>query len=366
MRVPKRILIVALRQIGDTLVTTPLIDDVRSRWPEADIDFLGFAAGIGILSGHPYLREGIVSPERPSRVETWQLIRRLWRRYDLALITQPNDRSFLLGLIAARTRYAVVPNDVKQGWWKRWLSARTVEVDYFAQHVVTEKRRLLEHPVRRPVSLRPPLAGELPSSLSLWLEGKPYVVVHATPLGAYKRISETTWLRLMESLAQRFRIVLTGSKSPSDRALNARLCASVSDTTRQALWDASGELDFPALTRLLEGGRLFLGVDTSVSHLAAAVGLPMVVFFGPTPPTNFGPWPKGFEGEQPYALRQPVQRVGSVTLIQGAGDCVPCRRAGCDDSTSGPSECLLGLTYERLWPEIEKRLAEFPFEPATQ
>ena len=41
----KRILVIATRQIGDVLLTTPLVRAARERWPQARIDVLGFAGG---------------------------------------------------------------------------------------------------------------------------------------------------------------------------------------------------------------------------------------------------------------------------------------------------------------------------------
>jgi heptosyltransferase-3 len=102
-------------------------------------------------------------------------------------------------------------------------------------------------------------------------------------------------------------------------------------------------LSFGQLSTLLKGAALYIGVDTSVSHLAAACNTPSIVLFGPTPPTNFGPWPNGFKEPQPYRLKASEQTVGPVTILQGPGDCVPCRKAGCDDSTVGVSQCLLHL-----------------------
>jgi heptosyltransferase-3 len=91
---------------------------------------------------------------------------------------------------------------------------------------------------------------------------------------------------------------------------------------------------------LIQGALAYVGVDTSITHLAAACNTPTIALFGPTPPTNFGPWPNGFIGEQPYQLRARAQTVGNVTILQGPGECVPCRKAGCEDRASSHSECL--------------------------
>jgi len=358
---PQNILIIALRQIGDTLISTPLIDDIAYAWPDAKIDFLGFSSSLGILEGNPHIRTFICSSAKPKRSEYLSLIKRIYRQYDLAMVTQPNDRSHLFGLLAAPIRYGVVPNDAKQGWWKRWMCKHTVEVDYYQQHVITEKRKLIPEGLRRlhhPVSVTPPRALPLPASIQSWIDDSPQktLVIHATPLGNYKRIDTDTWQAVITSLLQNHRVILTGSDAVSDVELNAKIVASIPINLRSMLKDTSGQLNFGQLCNLLHRVDLYIGVDTSISHLAAACNTPSIVLFGPTPPTNFGPWPNGFTEVQPYLLKAQEQTVGPITILQGPGTCVPCRKAGCDDSTLGVSECLLQLDPKTILHAVERKL----------
>ena len=57
-----RILVICTRQIGDVLLTTPLIDAAKQRWPAARIDVLGFAGTLGMLRGNPQIGELIEVP----------------------------------------------------------------------------------------------------------------------------------------------------------------------------------------------------------------------------------------------------------------------------------------------------------------
>ena len=80
------VLVVVTRQIGDVLLTTPLIHAARLRWPQAAIDVLGFEGTLGMLQGNPDVSNLIATPARPGAGGLWRLARRLWRQYDLALI----------------------------------------------------------------------------------------------------------------------------------------------------------------------------------------------------------------------------------------------------------------------------------------
>src|SRR2546421_341774 len=87
-----RILVVALRRLGDVLLTTPLIRSLKRAWPDSAIDVLVFRGTEGILAGNPDIARVITVPERPGAGESLVLLCGLWRRYDLALLTQSGDR----------------------------------------------------------------------------------------------------------------------------------------------------------------------------------------------------------------------------------------------------------------------------------
>ena len=55
-----RILVVALRRLGDVLLTTPLIRSLKQAFPDAAIEALVFAGTEGILAGNPDLA-GVVT-----------------------------------------------------------------------------------------------------------------------------------------------------------------------------------------------------------------------------------------------------------------------------------------------------------------
>src|SRR4051812_35006803 len=94
-----RILVICTRQLGDVLLTTPLIRAARQRWPAAAIDVLGFGGTLGMLRGNPDVEQLIEVPAGSGWRQSWPLIRHLWRRYDLALVAQYSDRAHLYGFI---------------------------------------------------------------------------------------------------------------------------------------------------------------------------------------------------------------------------------------------------------------------------
>ena len=356
---PKKVLFIATRQIGDVLVTTPLISKARELWPDAEFHFLGYRGKLDMLKGNPDIAEIIETSDRPGFAEYLSLFNRLFQRYDLAVVTQPSDRAYLYGLVAALRRVGVLgghpqgkdskenSKTEKQNAWKKFISMHNVTVDYFAQHVIAEKLRLLEVFFRNPndlfkeaISVTPPVGEPLTPLIANQLN-QPYAVLHPGPLTAYKRWPLAYWQKLIEWLVQEgMQVVLSASPAKQDLQLNHDILSLLDEGTRMQVIDTAGKLSIPQAGTLLRGAALYIGVDTSITHLAAACNTPTITLFGATPPTNFGPWPNGFIGDQPYQLRARTQTVGCVTILQGPGECVPCRKAGCQDRADSNSECL--------------------------
>lgn len=375
---PKKVLFIATRQIGDVLVTIPLISKARELWPDAEFHFLGYRGKLDMLNGNPEIVQIIETSDRPRLKEYLSLFFRLFQRYDLAVVTQPSDRAYLYGLVAAHQRVGVLgghPQGMtaenknkksksdKQNAWKKAICLHTVDVDYFTQHVITEKLRLLEvfyqsrqELFAEPISVTPPDGDPITPSIAAQLQS-PYVVVHPGPLTAYKRWPLSYWETLLTWMVQQgWQVVLSASPAKQDLQLNQDILSLLDEETHSKMVNTAGLLTIPQAETLIQGALAYVGVDTSITHLAAACNTPTIALFGPTPPTNFGPWPNGFIGEQPYQLRARSQTVGNVTILQGPGECVPCRKSGCEDRASSHSECLNQLDPTQVIEALQSAL----------
>jgi len=360
----ERILIVATRQIGDVLCTTPLVRQLRQLWPRARLDVLGYEKTLGMLEGNPDIDGVIESSEHPGWTEYRGLLKKIFRQYDLSVVTQPSDRAHLYGFLAAPKRVGIVPTKALHSWWKKALCLHTVELDYWRQHVVIERLRILEaflppqsqNHLAPTAPVIPPAAEPLPQELTGFVKAGPTVVIHATPMWRFKRWPVNHWAQVIETLVPiGYNVVLTGSSSQQDRVLNQEILSALKVTApsigSDSVRDYAGQLSLGQTVTLLKAASLYLGVDTSITHLAAACGTRTFALFGATPPTNFGPWPMDTSVQStdlsPWALKgvgdtgsARTQVRSNVTIIQGPGGCVPCRKAGCLGKFESHSDCL--------------------------
>ena len=353
-----RILVIVTRQLGDVLLTTPLVRAARARWPQAQIDVLGFGGTLGLLRGNPDVNTLIEVEGGAGWRASWPLIKRLWRRYDLALIGQPSDRAHLYGLVAARRRSGLVTWHRSKSWWQRLLLTHAVEVPAVRGHVVLEKLALLAPWVAAPgeISVLAPPGAALPADVLAALQPG-YVVVQVPSLVHYKQWPLAHFRQLVPALvADGRQVVLTGSASAADRERVAEVLASVPEAGASQALDVAGRLDLNQVATLLAGASLYIGPDTSITHLAAACRLPVIALYGPVDPRIFGPWPQAHGATQPWLPSAGRQVAATITLLQGPQPCVPCNGAGCDKHDNSRSECLVSITPQRVLAEARRLL----------
>lgn len=353
---PARILVLCTRRLGDVLLTTPLIRALKRAWPAARIDALTLSSSAAALAGNPDVDRILTLRERAPLRESLRAVGSP-RHYDLALSTLYNDRPHLLALWSAGTRANIVPPPGAPGArWKRWLSQRSAALQ--PVHTVVQYLRLADAlGIARWHEVVPPRPVDTRALEALLGPGRaPYAVVHPAPLYAYKAWPLAAWQALIAWLGrQGLRVVVTGGPGAEERAFVARV---VENAPAGAAIDASGRLALAELTPLLEGARAYVGPDTSVTHLAAATGVPTVALFGPSNAVVWGPWPQGHagSGDSPWKMHAPWQQQGNVWLLQGLEHCVPCLLEGCERRLDSRSQCLDELPVARVVAALDLAL----------
>lgn len=348
---------VAMRYLGDVLLTTPLLRSIRMAYPDAHLDILVFRNTAAMLEGNPDINRVITTPNRPAFSDYCQLLPQLFRRYDLAVATQTGDRPFLYALIAAPLRIAAVPPKKTTGWWKRFFMRRWTEFDD-ETHTVLQHLKLADLlGIDRNYNLAPPQdsdIGQLRKRLVFLADNTAYAVLHMHPQWTYKRWTRQGWIEIGQYLSQSgLRLIVSGGPTQEEKDYIAYIASELpGDTVNLA-----GQVSLAQLAYIIAQAKLFIGPDTGITHLAAATGIPVIALYGPTNPVKWAPWPNGFEQNANPFVKTGCQQVNNISLIQGKGDCVPCHLEGCDRHRQSRSLCLDTLSSEQVKQVIAKLLA---------
>lgn len=342
---PRTILVISLRFLGDVLLTTPLLRSLRQAYPLAAIDALVFAGAEGVLEGNPDVRQ-VIATERGEELALW---RRLWRKYDLAVVAETADRPHLCGFIAGRRRVGLLPPGRAKAWWKRLsLAHGVVSPNELARPLGYERLARTMGIAWLPEMVAP--TADMPAVawrdvLGFDAARERFAVLHLAPRFRYKRWNTPGWHALIAWLqGGGLRVVITGGAGEDERVYVREVLAGA----QAPVIDVSGRLRFAQTADLLRRAALYVGPDTATTHLAAACGAPTVALFGPTDPRLWGPVPRlGLPA--PYAKVALLQRRDNVALLQEPSlACVPCQEEGCDKHRESRAECLDVMSAARV------------------
>jgi heptosyltransferase-3 len=344
-----RILVITLRRLGDVLLTTPLIRTIRRRLPRATLHALVFRGSQGILAGNPDIDDVLTMAERPAMAETLALIGRLWRQYDLVISTQAGDRPTFFAWTAARRRVGIVPRPGEPGiWWKRRVHDVSV-VPPPDMHRITQ---LMQLATALDIDPAPDIVVPQGGTVDGVAPRASYAVVHPSPFYRYKRWTDAGWRGLAQGLVERgLAVVATEGPDPAERAYADQLWAGEA----AHLIESRLRLDWQNLTALLADAKVYVGPDTSVTHLAAGTGCPTVALYGATSPQLIGPWPIGGLAE-PWRPAGTIQNRGNVWVVQNPLPCLPCERLGCAGHLDSHSQCLDELSVRQVLTAVDEAL----------
>ena len=278
-------------------------------------------------------------------------MRRLWRRYDLVVSTQSGDRPTFYALVAGRRRVGLVPRAGETGAsWKRY-AYHTAVAPAPDTHRIAHLQQLAD-------ALNLTFADELVCPRGTPLPASapraPYAVLHANPAYRYKRWTDDGWRALARALAERgLTVVVTGGPDPAERSYLDALWSPVAP----AVVRLDGALDWPQLAALLGQAAVYVGVDTSMTHLAAGAGCPTIAIYGPTSPRLIGPWPVGGLA-RPWDPAGTIQRRGNVWVVQNPLPCLPCEKLGCAGHLDSYARCLDELAVRQVLTAVDQALVK--------
>lgn len=284
-----RILLVKTSSMGDVIHNLPVVADLRSRFPDAEVHWLVEEAFADIPRLHPGVNEVIPVALRRwrrqlHRLSTWREMAGLRRRLqalacDFILDTQGLLKSALLGAMARGVHIGYGRSCAREPLAARFYD-RTFDVDP-AAHAVVRYRALAAQAFDLPADLALDYGLPRPQTAPPWVPGTPYaVLLHATSREE-KLWPEGHWIALGLQLRQRGLRALLPWGNAAESARAQRLAARIQDAI------VAPPMRLAEAAALLAHGRVVIGVDTGLVHLSTAIGTPTVgIYCGSDPAKN--------------------------------------------------------------------------------
>jgi len=359
----RKILIVIRRSHGDVLLSSTLVNALHSEYPAAYIDLLVNDDTLATARAVPNVHAIHYFSYKWRKIGLWaclskeiQLIRSIFRKYDLAISLTANERSNIYAFLAGQTSIGNEGTQREQFSWKNVLLGHTYIFDA-GQHTI--------HNNLKPLQLLKIPTGKIKAQIQYSAEAKTkvkqilaernikhFLIFHASARYQHKIYPVDLRNQLLDNLSGLgIPIIITGGPSQLDQQISSELPVNenIYDLTNQTSIDET-----IALTDLSLG---YIGMDTLNVHIAAALNKRIFLISGPTPLAVWSPWSNDL---QTCATEdKPLQTYGNITVFQANLDCVACGLAGCDDR-DGESKCLTIISPKTIFREIKHWLTIRP------
>lgn len=266
----RRILFISLSNIGDAIMTTPVLERLHQLYPDASIDLICDKRSKILFQHCPYRGEIIIKDKRADKLTLARQLKGLRKtRYDLIVDLRTDGLAYLL---RARQRLTK---------WGRKA---------YGPHAVEELISII-HRIN-PDKVIPPTttwlddtslaqAEQLTDSLpgSCWLA-----------MGPGANWPPKTWA------SDKFAEVANALKDAVDAVIilggpkDLQECEATQALLNMPFIELAGKTDLLGAAAVIKKCSLFIGNDSGLGHLASAVGTPSITVFGPGRPQRYHPW----------------------------------------------------------------------------
>lgn len=331
-----RILVVRLRSIGDTVLATSSLIALRRFLPEAQIDILLEDWVAPVLENFDAVDNVLaVGKDAQSRLKIARQIRR--NKYDVVFNLHGGTTSTFFVRASGASHRVGFANYRYSFLYNHRLSS---PLDFWQQkfaHSAEQQLALLGF-VGVPVSDKPKSllvvsqkqAEEMELFLHIYgIEDEKIAIIHPAAAFETKRWSVENFAKVIDYLAAQniFSVVVAAPKEEN-------IVRELSQKT-STLFHGFTKLSLPEITALASRAKIFVGNDSGIAHIAAAVNAPTVVVFGSSNRHHWRPW-----------TNAPNE------IVYEELPCQPCAGYFCKEFNE--PECIRRVSVESVIEAIEK------------
>ncbi len=331
-----KVLVVRLRSIGDTVLTTPSLIELRRFLPDAQIDVLLEDWVAPVLDGFEEVDSVVtVSKSTKDRVKLAKKIRK--EKYDVVFnLHGGSTATFIVRASGAKHRvgyksyqYGFLHNhllDSAKSFWKRdktHSAEQQLALLGFVGVPVDDKTK-----TKLSVSsAATEKVNELLTSNNL--ATREIALIHPAAAFESKQWAVENFAKIIGFLDSKT-VAPIAITSPNEKIITDK----IRENTGIAFASCSN-LSLPEVTALASRARIFVGNDSGIAHIASAVQTPSVVIFGSSNRDHWRPWTDA-----------------PCEVVFEKFPCQPCKGYVCE--AFDEPECILGVTVGSVESAIEK------------
>ncbi len=278
---PKRILIVRTDRIGDAILSTPVIKNIRLAYPKAYVAFMCRPYAKDIFEANPDLNEVVLYDKDKKQNSLFHsflfsfYLRK--KKFDWVIILHPTNRVHIISFLAG------IPQRI--GWDKKngWLLTKKIphlkqegvkhEIEY-----TLDLLRALNIPIKDK-NIFFPIREDSINKVNAVLEEKgvapqeKIIIIHPCASCPSRRWPQNYFLQLIRLLQKDTKYKIAVISAAEDKNLAERLVSEC------GVIDLRGRLSLAETGALMKRGALLISNDSGPAHIAAAMETPVIAIF---------------------------------------------------------------------------------------
>jgi lipopolysaccharide heptosyltransferase I len=343
----EKILIVRLSAIGDVIHSLPTAYALRRKHPNAQIDWLVEEQAYPLVKLNPYIDNVIVLPrKRWKKLINKDFIKGIKSFFSFFKKLRAENYDITLDLQglfkSAISSFLISPN-LRMGP----ADGRELSTLFYQAKIDPPQKKV--HRIKKYLHFAAALDAEI-NEINYGLKLTPVIKSRVGRLFEENRINTnskiviinpfTNWesknwflesyFKLANELIKNgYHVIFTGSQDDKE-AIDSFEAAEKENYSNLA-----GKTDLQELAEVYRRANLYIGGDTGPTHLAAAIGIPVVALMGPTDPETNGPYGEGHTVIQDNSL-----------------ECIRCWDRHC----SRNMQCMKSISVEQVLRIAKKKL----------
>jgi len=316
----KKILFITLSNVGDVILTTPVLEVLAGEFPDAVSDILVGPQGKDVFMGHERVREIIIYDKKASWAEKFKLFLRLLKnRYDMVV----DLRNTVLPIVLF-PKYKTNPLRHKK---KKSLHKKDIHLSRVKEMGIDTSRSRIRIPV-------PEEDRAYVDKLLCSLGSMPFVILGPGAKSHVKRWPLKNFAKLADNIKKELshETILIGDDK--DKVVIQRILFYMKTKPINFI----EKTNIRQLAYLIKKAKLLITNDSAPLHAGSAVGAPILAFFGPTDEKKYGPAGNG----KSKVLRKNLK-------------CAPCEVAQCVNY-GNKYECLNAISVEEAFRAVKELL----------
>tara|TARA_B110000238_G_scaffold179394_1_gene202625 strand:+ start:208 stop:1131 length:924 start_codon:yes stop_codon:yes gene_type:complete len=268
----KKILFITLSNIGDVILTTPTLEALHSKFPNATFDIVGDKRSEILFKYCPYIDNFFEKNKELGWYGIFLLIRKLrQKKYDLAVDLRSDG---ILYFVKATEKLFKTPN-------KSSLKIHSVEKHFLSLN------RVVENNIPSTTIWLSDYEKELANKIFSEYKNKRLLTIGVGANFEGKIWDISNYIMLANILNDFFDVVvLVGDKN--DTSLSNEFALGYEGK----IIDCCGYYNLLETTAIIEKSDFFVGNDSGLGHIASAVNTKSFTIFGVGEPTRYSPWGK--------------------------------------------------------------------------